>query len=110
MAAENRPLFERIYEKHEGSLRPDIMTRMRRFSFVEQQDSMGPQTPPPAECAAATASVKSTDIWLGQSDEWPYGRIVSWVDCKDGTKKAYLWEREWFSPDPAIASELKDHP
>jgi hypothetical protein len=104
-----RALFERIYEKHAGRARSDIMNRLRRFSFSEQQDVLGPQSPPPAECAPANAHIKGTDIWLGQSDTWPYGRIISWVDCKDGTKKAYLWEREWFSPEPAIASALKDY-
>lgn len=100
-----RALFEMVYERHKTP-KYDEMLRLKRFAYIEQQDGRPPATPPPKDCAAQSAYVKGADVWLGQEERWPYGRLVRWVDCNDGTKRAYLWEREWFVPDPSLDKQL----
>ncbi|MEO5625682.1 MAG: DUF6794 domain-containing protein [Dokdonella sp.] len=103
-----RALFEAVFEKHFPAANSD-MGRLRRFAFIEMQDAMRPGSAPPRECTANTSRVQSKDIWLGEADRWPYGRIISWVDCANGSKRAYLWEREWFVPDPTLLVKLKNN-
>lgn len=100
-----RALLELVYEQR-TKVSGSQLHRLQRFAYLEQEDALLPLTPPPTECASEAVRVQSMDLDFDKNDGWPYGRGIYWVDCRDGSKRAYQWEREWFIPDPALAKKL----
>lgn len=99
-----RALLESLYEKG----RPDSgrgMKRLSRRAFVDAQDELMPLSSPPPECISGDLRIHSNDLFY-EENKWTTGRTIYWVACQDGTKLAYLWEREWFKPDSALLAKL----
>jgi hypothetical protein len=102
-------VFEAIYEDSHHS--ESSMIRFRRVAFLEQEDERPPLTAFPSECASPDSPVKDgfiklRDYWIGNSRR-PFGRTIYWVNCKNGSMEAYLWEREWFAPNDELSAEIR---
>lgn len=95
-----RALLQGVFDAHRPPSKE--MQRLRRIAFLEQQDERLPLTPPPSDCVVDggvnDGFVRTHDRWIGAKNR-PDGRTIYWVDCLDGTKRAYLWELEWFVPE-----------
>jgi hypothetical protein len=99
-----RALLEAVYEQGRVATRT-FMIRLRRMAFIEEQDKFLPLSSPPRDCASSNPKINSNEIFP-DNWKWRIGRTIYWIECKSGAKLAYLWERDWFSPDEALLTEL----
>lgn len=99
-----RVLMESVFEKDRADSGQGVK-RLGRRAFVEAQDEFLPLSSPPSKCISGSFKIHSSDLFHEES-RWRTGRTIYWVECRDGTKLAYLWEREWFAPGDVLASRL----